>query len=567
MKSIKHLAILVSVLVFIGALVSLNAQEAMVSVSISELNIQQGGSAEIAVTFVYPEDMHQTLQEDFFYIDIEEKPGFSLGETVYPEGEVDEFGVIHYYDQTTLKAPLYIDSSVKTGSHNITVYAGYQLCFDSGTCTMPEEVENELTIEVTPGVVEAAGDGNIWLYLLLALLGGLVLNFTPCVFPVLSLRAFTLIRDSQDDRKKIAVSSLIYSAGVVVSFLILAGIIAVLKASGEMIGWGFQFQNPTFVFVLTAIMFAFALSLFDVFVISAPESQTASKMSNKGGLLGSFFMGIFAVLLGTPCTAPMLGAALAFAFAQPAAMIFAMFFLIGIGMALPFLLLAIKPQVVNKFPKPGEWMNTLKFLMGFLLLFWAIKQLNVLYYQIGGAALISVLYFLLALAFGIWLIGKYAKPYEPIHKKIIAIAIALIVVISVGFNTLHFDTLSENGEVGANTLEGRWQVFSPEKVEELRQQNIPVFIDFTAKWCTTCQTNEMTVLKTKDIQSAFEEAGVEIFIADFTNNDKVIATEIRKYGRAGVPVYVFYLPGEEEPVLLPEMINKKMVLDVLDRIK
>ncbi len=235
-------------------------------------------------------------------------------------------------------------------------------------------------------------------------------------------------------------------------------------------------------------------------------------------------------------------------------------------MALPFILIAFKPRFVSKLPKPGEWMNVLKELMGFLLLFWAIKMLQVLYYQLGGSGLFSVVFFLLSLAVAFRIIGRYFRPEFSTFKKILALLIAILLVVMVGNNTLRFQEQTFEQESESGMVKGRWQTFSPERIHELQEAGIPVFIDFTAKWCTTCYTNEITVLYADDVQAAFERKGVELFIADFTSYDETIFSWIQSYGRVGVPVYVFYLPGIEEPVLLPEIITKRMVFDVLERI-
>ena len=552
--------------------------QAELIVKIEPQAIPVGNSGNIIVTYIFPEGMHQILQEDYFFFDVESKPGFSFGQLIYPTGEPEDDGFIHLHGQASLSRSITVLPETEPGEYQIEILAGYQLCFDTGTCVMPEEIELFIDLQVLPaddstliestipGEDSATGD-PILLYLFFALLGGIILNLTPCVLPVLSLRAFTLIRDSQQEKKKITISSLVYSSGILFCFFVLALIVIVLKASGELVGWGFQFQNPIFVLVLTAFIFVFSLSLFDVFVITAPDSKVTSKMTSKRGLAGSFFMGVFAVLLGTPCTAPILGAALAFAFAQPPIVILAMFGLIGIGMALPFVLIAFKPSFVNKLPKPGNWMNILKELIGFLLLFWAVKMLQVLYYHLGGEGLISVLFFLLALGFSFWIIGRFIRPEVKFAKRLIALIVAILITIMVGNYTLRFNRQDIRTDEGAAIMSGRWQPFSSERINVLREEGIPIFIDFTAKWCTTCYTNEITVLYASDIQEAFENKGVELFVADFTRFDETIAQWIQSYGRVGVPVYVFYLPGEDEPILLPEIITKRMVFDVLDRLE
>ncbi len=540
------------------------APQPIIEANIYPPEIEAGGSGRVEVRYIYPEGMHQILQEEYFFFEIKPKAGFSFGEIDYPEGELWDDGFIHLFGESILKRSINISSTVDPGEYKLSVIAAYQLCYDeTGTCIMPDEQDLILDLKVLPGETGSP----LLLYLIFALLGGFILNLTPCVLPVLSLRAFSLINQSQSDRKKITMNSLVYCLGILFSFLILAVIIIALKTTGQMVGWGFQFQNPTFVIVMTSILFVFALSLFDVFTIVAPDPSVAGKLSNKGGLTGAFFMGIFAVLLGTPCTAPILGAALTFAFAQKPLTILLMFIFIGIGMGIPFIVIAIKPNFVKKLPKPGEWMNVLKELMGFLLLFWAIKMLEVLHHQIGGRELLSFLFFLLALGISFRIIGRYVRPDVKPLKKWIAFVFALLIIINVGISTLSFDENSNIIDNDSYHVDGNWQVFDPDKIEELREEGVPVFIDFTAKWCTTCYTNEITVLFTDDIQEAFQEKGVELFIADFTSYDETIAQWIQKYNRVGVPVYVFYLPDEDEPIILPEIITKRMVFNVLDRLE
>jgi thiol:disulfide interchange protein len=574
-KTLKSIGIFLLLTALSSAFVLLHgfAIQAEVSANITPSEVRTGATALVEVTYLLPDGMHQIIQEEYFFFDIEAPSGIIIGDLVYPKGKLEDDGYEHLYGEATLTRTITISPDMEPGDYTIELIIGYQLCYDSGTCIMPEEIEMDLEFSVVAGegipvTNQSADKGSpILLYLFFALLGGFILNLTPCVLPVLSLRAFSLMQQSQSEHRSITLNSLVYSAGVIFSFLALAVIVIVLKASGELVGWGFQFQNPTFVLILTALIFVFSLSLFDVFVISAPDSKVASKLSSKKGLTGAFFMGIFAVLLGTPCTAPILGAALAFAFAQPIGTVLLMFFLIGLGMALPFIIIAFNPKFVKKLPKPGEWMNVLKEIMGFLLLIWAIKMLEVLYYQLGGDNLLSILFFFLALAFAFRIIGRFVRPDLPKLKQMIALIIAVLIIIGVGQNTLKF------GEVdtaqGVEFIAGKpgpWQVFSPQRIDELRAANVPVFIDFTARWCTTCEVNEKTVLFADDILQAFEDYGFEIFIADFTRQDDVIFERIQSYGRVGVPVYVFYLPGEDEPILLPEIINKRMVFEVLERL-
>ncbi|MCK4653011.1 MAG: protein-disulfide reductase, partial [Candidatus Cloacimonetes bacterium] len=288
---------------------------------------------QIEVTYSIPEGYHQSLQEDYFYIETEEIKGVTFEPTVYPEGKKDAEGNIEYYGTVTLIKKFTIEDNFKDKIEQIKIYAGYQLCLDSGACLFPEEKEFSLPLKSEPVSPETSGTSplNILKYLLMAFIGGLILNIMPCVLPVLSIKAMSIVKQSQQDKKMIFKSSMAYTLGILASFIILAIIIVILKMSGEMVGWGFQFQSTGFVLALLIVIFVFALSLFDVFIIQVPGMTAATKASSKGGLTGSFLSGIFAVLLATPCTAPLLGAALGFAFFQPPVMIFSIFILIGLG--------------------------------------------------------------------------------------------------------------------------------------------------------------------------------------------------------------------------------------------
>ncbi len=560
-------------LLFLLITISLCAQETTIDAKILPSDIGTDGQAVLHVTFTFPEGMHQTFQEEYFYIEPAEMPGVTFGETEYPEGHPDEDGNVEYTGTVTVKRPMQIGADIAPGDYTLAVAAGFQICNEQGQCLFPEEIEVSAPFKLASAVsgdaseavpTEKAGTSaaDILKFLIMAFIGGLILNIMPCVLPVLSIKAIHLVNQSQHHKREIMKGSLAYTAGILASFLVLAAVVIIIKLSGESVGWGFQFQNFGFVMVLTSLIFVFGLSLFDVFIISAPGMSLASKASGKTGHWGSFLSGIVAVLLATPCTAPFLGAALGFAFIQPPLLIVIFFLLIGIGLAFPFILLAFWPGVIKAIPKPGNWMNVFKEFMGFLLMGTTIFLLNTVYALVGGGGnFMRVLWFIAALALAAWIYGSFAKPHHGKAQQWIALLVAVAVVVFSAMFLLRFESTE-----GGHSMEEGWQKFSPELLDKYIAEGKPVFVDFGAEWCMTCKTNEKTVLFTEDIEEIFEKYGVERMKGDNTRKDPLIIEWLNKFDRAGVPLYLLYRPGEDEPVVFPEIITKPMVKDELKEI-
>ncbi len=536
------------------------------------LVIDDSGTGRFEVSFLFPDDFHQTRQEDFFTISAPETSPLAVTEVEYPEG-VREEGIINYYGSATLTVKVAAREDIQAGEYRIPFNAAYQLCDEAGTCFFPEDETVMLTVQVPQDLstsatgTDTAGSVPVSLakllqYLVFALVGGLLLNVMPCVLPVLSIRALNLVKQSTNSRSEIFKGSLFYTLGVLLSLLLLAAVVIALKLSGEMVGWGFQFQNPAFVVFLIAVVFVFALSLFDVYVFQAPTMNGAVQRAGRKGYVGSFFNGIIAVLLATPCTAPLLGTALGFAFSQPPHIIVATFTMVGLGFALPFLLIGIKPALIHKLPKPGPWMNTFKELMGFVLLATVIYLLSILRFQISSGQLIQVLLFLLILAFLLWVYGKTASPLASRKRKWIILTIFIILSVSAAGRLLQFDDSPDQSTQKTATLREGWEQFSPEKLKEYQHSNEPVLVVFSAKWCTVCTLNEQTVLHTEQTDRLFRSQDVKVLYGDYTNKDPVIEEWIRSYGRAGVPVYAYYPPGEEY-TLLPEVLTFQILRNQL----
>ncbi|MCC6158609.1 MAG: thioredoxin family protein [Deltaproteobacteria bacterium] len=424
---------------------------------------------------------------------------------------------------------------------------------------------------------------RVALMLAFALIGGVILNIMPCVLPVISIKIFSLVKHADYTRAEIRRHGLAYTGGIVLSFVVLATVVAALKSSGEAVGWGFQFQSPLFVALLAAFVFVFALSMLGVFEIVGPGravekaervAEHATKKIVKAtlhaeadtsgeGVAGSFLSGIFATVLATPCTAPFLGAALGFAFTQPLPFIFATFVMVGLGLALPFLLLAFVPAWTRFLPRPGDWMNTFKAIMGFLLVATVVWLLDVLGQQVGPSGLTRVIGYLALLSVSVWIWGRWGNLMRTNSVRLRAAAIAAAIAVAGAF-LLHFEPFAM---AGSDAFDGdgiAWQKFSEEKVDQLVASGKPVFIDFTAAWCWTCKVNEKAVIETDEIRAALEKHGFAALKGDWTNKDPAITAYLKRHGRAGVPMYVVISPkSPDAPNVLPEVITKDMVLTAL----
>ncbi|MFW5711574.1 MAG: thioredoxin family protein [Spirochaetia bacterium] len=549
------------------------APQADVQPQSEALVLDQAGTGSFTVTFFFPEGFHQTKQEEFFTVSAPDAAPLVVTNVNYPAG-VHEEGIVNYYGSASLEVEVRARESISAGEYRVPFSASYQLCDEAGTCFFPQDETTRVTLQVPEDIAAggaaavagpAASGAEVGLltllqYLLFALIGGLLLNVMPCVLPVLSIRALNLVKQSTNSRSEIFKGSLFYTLGVLASLLILAAVVIALKLSGELVGWGFQFQNPAFVVFLIVVVFVFALSLFDVYVFQAPTMNTAVQRASRKGYVGSFFNGIIAVLLATPCTAPLLGTTLGFAFSQPPYLIVSIFAMVGIGFALPFLLIGIKPALIHKLPKPGPWMNTFKELMGFVLLATAIYLLSILRFQITSEQMIQVLLFLLILGFLLWGYGKTATPAASRKRKWIILAVFIILSVSAAGRLLEFDS-SPDTQKTATTGEG-WEQFSADKLKEYRQTDTPVLVIFSAQWCTVCKLNEQTVLHTDQADRLFKTQDVQVLYGDYTNKNPVIEEWIRSYGRAGVPVYAYY-PAGEEYTLLPEVLTFQILRKAL----
>src|SRR5437763_3982912 len=410
---------------------------------------------------------------------------------------------------------------------------------------------------------------GIFMFLLFGFFGGFILNLMPCVLPVISLKIFGFVQQAGQSRQKIFRSGIAFIVGIFAWFIALAVLLIALKGAGRDVTWGgFQFTNPYFVLVLSVIVLVFALNLFGVFEISLPQSITCNLLSTseRKDLLGSFFQGVFAAVLATPCTAPFLGTALGFAFTQSATIILAMFIAIAAGMSAPYLLLSAQPAWLRFLPRPGPWMVHVKQFMGFLLLATLLFLLYVLGAQRGLEGAIWASCFLLVISVACWMKGAFVLPTAPAVKRIVVLVLMLLLVIGSGAYFIGDKFQSAKIPSADSQIKGDWQPFTPERLQTELEQGRTVFVDFTAAWCLTCKFNEASVLEAQDVREAFQRHAIVKLKADWTNGDPVITKLLQQFGRPGVPLYVLYPAKNEEPIVFPEVLTKSMVLDKLESV-
>ncbi len=382
-----------------------------------------------------------------------------------------------------------------------------------------------------------------------ALIGGLILNLMPCVFPVISIKALSIANSAHGERAKVRREAWLYTLGVIATFLGLTAILLALKAGGAELGWGFQLQSPRLVAGLALLLFVIGLNLLGVFEIGTGLQGTGQSLTQNKGWAGSFFTGVLAVIVATPCTAPFMAGAIGYALAAPALSTFAVFMALAIGFALPFLLIAYVPGLINRLPKPGPWMARFKEFLAFPMFGAAIWLVWVLSFQAGDQGVLWVLSAMLLLAFAIWLF----KRESALAKILGAIALLGAVALPLSLKSIHQD------------IEVKGIAWSPETVSELRAEGRAVFVDFTAAWCVTCKVNERLVLNTEPVKQAFIDTNTAFVVADWTNQNDEIARELERHGRSGVPLYLLYPPGHNSvsPDILPQILTKDMLIDRL----
>lgn len=563
-----------------------------IAVALDRTAYLAGEPAQLAVRLTIEDGWHTNSYEPTYdyliatEIDVEAPPDWPApGTPRYPPGEMKRFdfaptAISVYEGEIFIRTVLPTSAGAAAGTYPIRTNVTYQAC-DDKMCLAPVttpatvgltiaaggEVANSefFAAETTTGgqgsQLGGAGRGFLW-FVLLGFLGGLILNAMPCVLPVLSLKVFGLMKSAEGGRRALTTGSLATAAGIILSFLLLAGAAIGARAAGVAVGWGIQFQEPLFVGALAVVILLFTLNMWGLFEIHLPGSL--AKVGSSGpseGLAGHLVTGFFATLMATPCSAPFLGTALGFALTQDSGTTAAMFGAIGTGMASPYLVLAAFPAAGRVLPRPGAWMATFRVVMGFLL---AATLVWLLFVMSGLVSAPRVAFFeigLLAVALAIWLASRSQRGRPA--RRLAGIAAAALTVAAVS------TVAAGRSEAGPSTIgvapEDRliaWQPFDRDRAEELAAGGAYVFVDVTADWCFTCKVNETLFLETEEVAGAFEQHGVIAMRADWTRRDDSIGRYLADFGRYGIPFYVLYRP-DREPHVFSELLSKSAILDLL----
>jgi thiol:disulfide interchange protein len=455
-----------------------------------------------------------------------------------------------YYSQTSVRVPF------SSTGEKLHLQIESQGCADAGLCYPPYKQWLEIDLQTAaveissqPPEQQSQPDAeNISLatVLLFALLGGMILNLMPCVFPILSIKVLSFTTTHQSIRSR-HIHGLVYTAGVVLSFVAIAIVMLALRAAGESIGWGFQLQSPLFVIFLIYLFFVMGLGLSGYLEIGSNLMALGQLSKSHSGLTSSFMTGVLAAVIASPCTAPFMGPALGFAISQPTYVALLVFAFLGLGMALPFILLAWIPGLSKRLPRPGAWMDTFKQFLAFPLYITAVWLLWVAGRQTSMDVAAAVVTGLVLLVMGLWLWKLSARPAGKLLAIVVlGAALAAPVV-----------TVSEDSE------ESDFQAYSPELLAELRGSGQPVFINLTADWCITCLVNERVALSSEKVTQLINDQGIVYLKGDWTNNDPQITALLNQFQRSGVPLYLVYPRGSGPTQILPQILSESMIIEAL----
>ena len=567
--------------------------------------LKDGGT--LTVTITIPEKWHVNANEvtDEFLkpSSIEAKAeGIEFAEPVWPK-PIKEYNEALELEILTFRETFSVELPVKSASGNYdssgtTVTFHYQAC-DNSICLAPasktislseiaagtksshvnsgakkNDSENEVGGNASENLASVASENSaasagIIALLFFAFLGGIILNLMPCVLPVLSLKLFSLIKQAGESRGRLLALGGATTAGILCSFWALAAVVAAVKAGGGSAGWGMQFQSAGFIAFMVVILTAFAMSFFGVFEVWLPWGATTKmdEAGHKAGFAGAFFTGALLVLLSTPCSAPFLGTAMGFAFAQTTPVLFLFFTAAGLGLALPYMLVSAFPKILKVFPKPGPWMVKLQKVMGILLLVTVAWLLWIVNEQAGtaGVGIFAIVVFT-SVACSV-LLGKFAPPGVAFKREVAGFGLSVIVIAALWFAVIspRYESAASdkfNARMQEQMTADGWYRYSPALIEEFAKANRTVFIDATADWCLTCKTNEAAVLNRDEFRRAMDSLNVALVKADWTRETPEVNALLRSMGKSGVPAYAIYPAGDaSKQIVLPELLTTAAIVE------
>ena len=508
------------------------------------------------------------LYRDQTTLHLKNADGLTLGQPAWPAGvshQDPHFGqTTVYFDQLELPVTIQGDTA---GRKTLEVEASFQGCQDGGLCyplmtralsidlgsaTPTAGTSAEPAPEMPPA--PAALEVSLLSALLLALGGGLVLNLMPCVLPVLSIKAVGLL-ESGESHTKARSHALFYTAGVLCSFALIGIAIVSLRSAGHALGWGAQLQQPLVVGVLACVMLAVGLSMSGVVQFGASLGNVGHSLASRSGHAGDFFTGVLAVAVASPCTAPLMGSALAYAFAAPMLNALLVFLMLGIGLALPFLLIGFVPSLARLLPRPGAWMETLKQVLAFPMYLTAVWLVWVLAHQRGADAVGLVLVAAVLLAMTLWWFERSRS--RGLVSRALVVVLALLTLVPL-YYLAHVPAQTQTATVAEGVV-----AYTPEKLAELRKSGTPVFVDMTADWCVTCKANEHAVLDTDAFRDLLKRTGAVYMKGDWTDVNDTIAAFLQQYHSPGVPLYVVFPKDGGEGRKLPTVLTTSLVDDAL----
>ncbi|MDB9861426.1 protein-disulfide reductase DsbD family protein [Gammaproteobacteria bacterium] len=427
----------------------------------------------------------------------------------------------------------------------------------------PNQVDGVLVINEDSYLIEGEFSSNstsnsisIWQAIIFAFIGGLILNIMPCVFPIISLKALSFVSMGGGSTRKIRLHALNFCFGVILSFLSVATLIILLQKGGTMVGWGFQLQSPLIVSFLSILMFIIGLILLMDINIGTSLTRLGGVGNNESTYTSSFLTGVLAVVVASPCTAPFMGAAIGYALIQPSGVTLPIFLALGIGFSLPYLLLALFPQLISKMPRPGEWMNTLKEFFAFPMFATALWLLWVFSLQTNQDSLITLLATILFVSVMFWLSTK-------LTTKSAKLATFVAILIAIGLQLNAVKSMNQNTTDNLNVKSLSSESWSINIESELQNLNQAYLINFTAAWCITCQANDKLALSRPGVVSYLQKNNIRYIKADWTNRDNDILKALTAYGRTGVPLYLYWKPGLNETKILPAVLTEELLLNSL----